>query len=95
MSEVGRIFDEARRESYIQTQIDGANCKSAWVRDDARQIADYVRSLIATPSIDSDRIEAARGSISAARLALTEALLAVRLAETEFNKHTKRVLKVA
>ena len=62
------------REQYIDIQLRGLDTKASWLRDDATQIAQYVRTLAATPSEDSSQRDKVCGSISAAKMALTEAL---------------------
>lgn len=87
---VQKVFDDAHREHYIIVQLSGLDCKASLVRDDASQIVNYVRTLAATPSIDAGQRDKVSGSIAAARMALAEALLAVKLCEIEYRKVTAR-----
>ena len=86
---------EHSRDRYIAVQRHGIDRASSWIRNEAAQISGYASSLAATRSRDPDMIASVRGSIGAARLALTEALLAVRLAENEFNRATAPKLQAA
>jgi hypothetical protein len=75
-------FYHDRRERYISVAIRGIDSKAAHIRTDAHSIVSYAETLISMKQ-ESDEM---RGSIAAARMALTEALLAVRVAEQEYDR---------
>lgn len=78
----------ASRERYIEVQMYGLDCKAQWVRQDAEAMRNYASSLAATRSTDDAMRRKVRASLADAVTALTEALLAVRLSETEYNNAT-------
>lgn len=79
-------FDLGRSKWFNQNGIERA---SKWVRDDAAAITGYVRAL----STFDHETSVAR-QIDHAETALTEALLAVKLAKSEYAKR-KPVLQAA
>jgi hypothetical protein len=75
-------FYHERRANYIAVAVRGIDTRAAHIRHDAQSVISYTRTLISMKQ-ESDEM---RGSIAAARMALTEALLAVRVAEEEYDR---------
>jgi hypothetical protein len=75
-------FYHEHRARYISVAIRGIDSKAAHIRDDAQSIVSYTQTLISM----KQECDEMRGSMAAARMALTEALLAVRVAEQEYDR---------
>lgn len=69
--------------SYFEgLMLEGARRKADHVRADAASLVNYVKQILDLPDWDT----AAEVAVADAKLALTEALLAVTLADNEFKR---------
>lgn len=74
-----------RNASTSKISLTGIENKAVWVRDDAIDLARYVRMLEDLPTYETN----AEDAVNRAETSLTEALLVVKLAKVELSK--KRV----
>lgn len=67
--------------------LEGTERKANWLRKDADGLCRYARMLADLPDYETQ----AAAAINEAEAALSEALLAVKLAKSEFNRKSNRV----
>ena len=81
-----RIIHWAKNVDYT-IALTGIENKASWIRDDAVDLARYVRMIPNLPEYETR----AEDMVDLAELALTEALLSVKLTKSELSKKRTEV----